>query len=307
MIQNFRTDPAYLNKYYAKVSVVLAVVCASILWLRPGAGGSYLLYLPALLLTLVPRFPVIVAGYLYAVGTSLTLERGTFHIGYLALIPLGLYLALIATSYIHNAAHNNIRPRWLRRAIGEACGVFHLVGFPDWTIVHFVHHRHADDSELDPHPPAGLSYWRFLNGVKDSIFRVLTKNYFSNFEHEPRAAHYWRSLPLFAMSAQLLKIHFWFLLFGAQVFTFLFLTSIVAKNLHYAFFNYATHIPSPDDPSQMQIVNLNRSAFFRVVNLLSHGLYFHMNHHDNPNLFNPGLVPSPRTGSVLGHAPSSAD
>jgi stearoyl-CoA desaturase (delta-9 desaturase) len=288
MIQLFRTDPAYLNKYYAKVSAVLLVACGALFALRPPGATSYLWYLPAIVVALVPRFSVILVAYAYAVAVSLTVMRAAYHPAYLLLVPLALYLALIATAYIHGAAHDSLRPRWLRRPVGELCGLFHLVGFPDWTIVHFVHHRHADDPEWDPHPPKGLTYWQFLNGVKTSIFRVLANRYFGAFgEDSPAAQRAWKTLPLFAMITQLLKMHFWFLLLGGQAFTFLFLTSIVFKNLHYAFFNYVTHVPSAEDPEQMVIVNLDRGVFFTIVNALSHGLYFHKNHHETPGLLDP--------------------
>jgi fatty acid desaturase len=287
VLQEFRTNPLYLNRYYASMSFVLAAASAFLLWALPTSLRDYLWYLPALVLMLVPRFAIIVTAFVYAVIVALTTMRASFHFGYLTLVPLSLYLALLATAYIHNAAHDNIRPRWLRRPIGELCGLFHLVGFPDWTIVHFIHHKHADDPEWDPHPPRGLTYFRFLDGVKASIFRVLRKRYFESFPDDTRAERAWKTLPLYAMAAQILRTHFWFFLLGPQVFTFLFMTSIVAKNLHYAFFNYATHVPSQDDPNEMVIVNLNHSFFFRGVNALSHGLYFHANHHQNPNLFDP--------------------
>jgi stearoyl-CoA desaturase (delta-9 desaturase) len=270
------------------MALFLGVACAALIAQGSAARAEYLWYLPEITLVLVPRFPLIAGAYAYALAVSLSVQRASFSPAHLVLVPLSFYLAILATSYIHNAAHNNIRPRWLRRAIGELCGLFHLVGFPDWTIVHFIHHRHADDPEWDPHPPQGLSYWRFMNGVKDSIFRVLRKSYFSHHgEDNARAQRYWKTLPVYAMAGQILKVHFWYFLFGPQAFTFLFMTSIVAKNLHYAMFNYVTHVPSPEDPSRMTIVNLNDSAFFRVINAVSHGLYFHKNHHDDPNLFDP--------------------
>lgn len=288
MLQRFRIDPAYLNRYYAKVIALLFAACAVLWVVTPPDLASYSLYAPALLLMLTPRFFVILGAFVYAVVVSVTLESADFRLAHLIFIPISLVLALIATSYIHNAAHGNVRPRFLRRFVGEACGLFHLVGFPDWTIVHFIHHRHADDPEWDPHPPAGLTYWQFLEGVKVSIFRVLRKYYVAQFGEGADQRTAWKTLPLFAMATQILKVHFWFLLLGPQVFTFLFMSSIVLKNLHYAFFNWATHVRDPEHPGQMQIINLNASLFFRFANFFSHGLYFHKNHHESPNLFNPG-------------------
>jgi fatty acid desaturase len=287
MLQKFRSDPRYLLRYYGTAISVLLPTCALMVLLRSPARSGYFWYLPAIVMTVVPRFPVIAASCAYAVTISVTVQRASFSPWHLLLVPMSLVLALVATSYIHNAAHDNIRPRWLRRPIGELCALFHLVGFPDWTIVHFIHHRHADDPEMDPHPPAGLSYWRFLNGVKDSIFGALSRRYFDQFGADPVAARAWRQLPLYAFVTQLCKTHFWFLLLGGQSFAFLFLTSIVAKNLHYAFFNYATHVASLDDPSRVIIVNLD-DGIFRVINALSHNLYLHKNHHAEPALFDPG-------------------
>jgi fatty acid desaturase len=293
MLHKFRTDPAYLNEYYRHVVLALLPACLVLATVRPHALADYGWYLPAIVLTVVPRFPVIALAFVYALAVSLTTGRASFQLWHLLLVPVSLLLVLLATSYIHNAAHDNIRPRWLRRPVGELCGLFHLVGFPDWTIIHFIHHRHADDPELDPHPPAGLSYWRFMNGVKDSIFRVLERRYFDQFGDRPEAARHWRQLPLYALVTQLAKTHFWFLLLGGQLFTFLFLTSIVAKNLHYAFFNYVTHVPSPDQPETMVVVNRTQGVF-RLINAVSHNLYLHANHHAHPGMFDPGKPVPPR-------------
>lgn len=305
MLQRFRNDPAYLNKYYAALLSVLALACAGLTALSPPDWQRYWWYLPAIALPVLPRFMLGVAALSYAAVVSMTIHRDGFRWAHLTLVPLALALTPVVASYAHNAAHRNLRPRFLRRPVGELCSLLHVVGFPEYTVVHFLHHKHTDDPEWDPHPPGALSYWQFLEGARTSVFRVLNKQYAAQFGQEATLRAAWKTLPLLMLLAQALRLHFFYFLLGPYVFTFFFLPTLVGKAAHYAFANYVTHRPDPQEPHGHVIRNLSNGLLYRWLNATSHGFYFHRNHHDNPNLFNPSRLPAARVNAVRTISPAS--
>ena len=181
-----------------------------------------------------------------------------------------------------------MRPRWLNRPLGEFIGLVQLTGFPDWTILHVFHHQHPDDAKLDPHPPLQKNYWEFAFGMRAHIGNCFMRHYFKYFGESPlsiKRVGYFLKAAKFNM---LMKVCFWYFVFGPQNFTFFFTTSILLKMLHYAWFNYATH--KIDKNGDYMIKNLDHS-FYRLINLIASGLYYHGNHHTNPHFHNPKNIP----------------
>jgi fatty-acid desaturase len=175
-------------------------------------------------------------------------------------------------------------------------GVVQLSGFPEWKIIHVIHHSNPDHPELDPHPPLLMTYWQFAKGMRDSIARVFVTYYFKCFGKEEAAM---KGIKRFGLASRLnmfMKVTMWYLLLGPQLFTFLFLSSVAFKMLHFAWFNYATHRPTND---KFEIKNLDH-RLYTVINWISFGLYYHDNHHTNPSLFNPKKMPpvKEKKGSV---------
>ncbi|MES3037740.1 MAG: hypothetical protein V4736_07530, partial [Bdellovibrionota bacterium] len=80
-----------------------------------------------------------------------------------------------------------------------------------------------------------------------------------------------------------MRLGFWLLLLKPEAFTFFFSTSLVFKMFHWAWFNWSTHRPVAEG---VAIQNHNH-GFYRVMNLLAFGLYFHKNHHLQASLFDP--------------------
>ncbi len=199
-------------------------------------------------------------------------------------ILAGILITYPAIAFLHNAAHRNFRLDWINRCMGEIIAVFHLVGFPDWHIVHNLHHSFPDDPERDPHPPIGTGFWEFVFNVREKIGRILTANYFGMWGDTEENRSIWLQLAKQMELSLYLKIVFWLLLLGPEVFSFFYTTTIVVKTLSYAHFNWRTHQLVGGAPT---IVNLNHNLIYKFLNLISFGLYFHGNHHDKSNLFNP--------------------
>jgi membrane protein required for beta-lactamase induction len=122
--------------------------------------------------------------------------------------------------------------------------------------------------------------------MRQTISTVLANYYFGLWGKNEESLKNLKELGLESKVATFLKVVFWYLILGPQLFAFLFVFSAAFKMAHYAWFNYATHIYSDAGTT---IVNLD-FGFYKFVNFVSFGLYYHKNHHLRPDLFNPGKL-----------------
>lgn len=284
MLSNFKKNKKYLNKYYYIVISVLSVLDFLIWYINPPDLNIGLLFIPAFGLLIIPNIYFIISGWLYAL--IVCLAQTGFSMLYVLEILLAVVCTFTATAFLHNASHSTMKPSWLNRVVGEVMALFQLVGLPDWTIIHILHHQHPDDPKLDPHPPLDKSYWQFLLGMRKSIAKVLGTYYCQLWGNNQESVNNLKMLGNQIKLTSLLKILFWYLLFGPQTFTFFFAFSFVFKTLHYAWFNYATHLFTQNGVS---IINLNQ-GFYKFINFVAFGLYYHKNHHLRPGLFNPSKL-----------------
>lgn len=298
MYRAFRKNPNYLTQYHAISALILTATAVALCVVIQPSLDYFLITLPGLILLASTRLPFVMSGTVYLVGTLVWRgELATWHLVY----PfLSVAATLMATGLIHNASHDNIRPRWLRHVVGEICGFFHLVGFRDWVVVHTLHHAHADDPEMDPHPPIGKGYWQFTLGMRHSIVKVLVADYYKRWgqTRESRRRLWW--MGKFSVLSHWAKIIIWWAVLPLPAFSLFFALTIGLKMLHYAWFNYATHRQGQDGPT---ILNLN-SPVYKVANTLSFGLYFHKNHHTNPRLFDPRTFKPAPSALPLHESPS---
>ncbi len=290
MNRRFKEDHRYLIKYYSFNIAAFLVILIILLALKAPDAEMFALFIPAFVLAVSSRFANIVAAFVYSVVIVVVVLGAPspwLYIGCLAVVPIA---TIWATTFLHNASHNNFKHPLLSRIVGEACAAFQLVGFPDWHVVHNLHHRNSDDVERDPHPPRDLSYWAFLLTMRKSIGRVLTNSYMDHHGESSGAVRAWRSLAYVVPASLLLRLVCWYLLLGPEIFAFFLLASLVAKSLSYAHFNHSTHEWVDGD---VEIRNLDHNLFYRCVNIVAFGLYYHRNHHDKPNLFDPRRMPEP--------------
>ena len=224
-------------------------------------------------------------------------------------LPLAAQAQILCSVWIHNCTHNNF-PRLINRIVGELCGIVVVTRFGPWEIIHQRHHKYSDDAELDPHPitPGHTGYWKYLLRTVIGVEEQLQKMFFEIHGDTPEnhAFEKRRAVVSFAVSFLLLPTT-WYFFLGAPLFVMLFVPAAVIGFFHLVHFNWSTHNPwSPNGDHRP--VNLN-SGFFKIGNLIWHGIYFHGNHHKKTSLFNPGdmredkALPVIRPGDRTDHYP----
>lgn len=214
-------------------------------------------------------------------------------------LPLAAHAQILCSVWIHNGTHNNF-PRAINRIVGELCGIAVLTRFGPWEIIHQRHHKYSDDADLDPHPitPGYTGYWKYLVKTIVGVEAQLQKMFFEIHGDTPEnhAFEKRRAVVSFAVSFILLPVT-WFLFLGAPLFVMLFLPAAAIGFFHLVHFNWSTHNPwSPNGDHRP--VNLNH-GFYKLGNLIWHGIYFHGNHHTKTSLFNPGDMPAEKALPVI--------
>jgi len=202
------------------------------------------------------------------------------------ILPLVCHAQILCSVFIHNCTHNNF-PRAVNRLVGELCGVVVLTRFASWEVIHQRHHRYTDDLDKDPHPVIG-SYWGFLIKTIVGVERQLQSIYFELYGDTPENRRYEQIRAYVSYATNILLIATWYKFLGPIGFFFFFVPSSIVGFLHLVHFNWSTH--DAFSPRQdFRPVNID-TGFYRVGNLLWHGIYWHANHHLRANLFNPGRL-----------------
>lgn len=231
-------------------------------------------------------------------GVSLVFEVNRYDFLYI-LFPL--LLCGLPSSLMHNCAHKNIKPHFLNELIGEICGSFMLYGFRGFALAHMFHHIHPDDPTMDPHPPRGQSFLRFVISPIKSTLLVVERAYYLNFGKNAETIRLIKlQLGVFNLGL-ILRTLFWFLLLGPKLFTFVFLPVYIANIFVFAHINYVAHQERADGSSE--IINLNHNLYYKIANFLSFGGYFHKSHHLRPRAFNPSYVEIKEEVEYVTYAP----
>jgi len=205
---------------------------------------------------------------------------------YLLLLPFACHAQILCSVFIHNCTHNNF-PRAVNRLVGELCGVVVLTRFASWEVIHRRHHRYTDDTERDPHPVVS-SYWVFLFQTIVNVERQLQRIYFDLYGDTKENRRYEQLRAYVSYATNLLLIATWYTLLGPLAFFFLFVPASIVGFLHLVHFNWSTHnafSPSHD----FRPINID-TGYYKVGNLIWHGIYMHANHHRRANLFNPARM-----------------
>lgn len=291
MYKQFLKDPNYLTKYHAAFAGVLFLLNLSLAYYRAPEFLELALFLPAVWFGSMTDIRVVIGTLFYAIGASFFLT--SFNPTYFYAIPVAVLITFPLTAMIHNPSHDSVRPRWLNRPVGELVGLFHMIGFPDWKIIHIFHHQHSDHPEFDPHPPGQKTYLQFVLSMRKMAAAAFILHYCRIFGQSEDSARRLKWFSLASRADMLMRATFWYFVLGAQLFTYLFLTSISFKMLHYAWFNYATH---RFIDGEYRTQNFNHWGY-KFINAIAWGLYYHDNHHSQPSLFNPKHMPQ-RTKSA---------
>ncbi len=221
-----------------------------------------------------------------------------------------LYLPLLAllfcglpSSIMHNCAHGNIKPRWLNELVGELCGTIMLYGYRGFALAHMFHHKYPDDPKMDPHPSRGHHLLSYAVSPIKSTLVVVERAYYQFFgETDKTKKSIKLQLALFNLGL-VVRTAFWFLLLGPKFFFLAYLPIYAANIFVFAHINFATHIERADGNSE--IINLNHNLYYRYINSVSFGGYFHKSHHLKPGAFNPSKVTIDDTVPMITYIPEN--
>jgi fatty acid desaturase len=199
----------------------------------------------------------------------------------------GVVLGLISVTAFHNTVHGNIHPRLLNTIIGEITANVSLEDFRCFKVGHLLHHMNPDDPILDPHPPAGLSFIDFLKQSRNKTIECITNFYYKNHGRNSKTEK--------NVSAQIISFHFlivaklvfWFLLFGPVLFTIFYLPAYLTYFFSIAHINYVAH---REEDGSAGLQNHDDTLYYKVVNVITSGVYYHKNHHAYPNYYNPSKI-----------------
>lgn len=203
----------------------------------------------------------------------------------LGVMACGVIFGLVVATAFHNTSHGNIKPRWLNTIVGEFCGAYTLDGMRNFRVGHMLHHLHTDDPVLDPHPPLGLTFFEFIKTSKDKTIDVLIEAYYKYHGRTKESEENIQSQILIYKLGVISKIIFWFLLFGPIGFVLFFIPSYLSYFFGFAHLNYISH--QPDESGEVVVKDHDGTVFFRVMNLITSGGYYHKSHHLYPGLYNP--------------------
>ncbi len=195
---------------------------------------------------------------------------------------LGMVLGVFMVSLLHHASHSNLGK--LNRAVGESCGAWVLSGFTNFLMVHTLHHQHTND-EFDPIYPGQMTFLEYLFASLGTITRITKKWLRSQHGHRQGHKHIVKlEIVLFTITV-VLRLMFWFLLLGPVLFISFYLPAVLTTHALRAHMNYVCNRNRED--GSVEVVNLNHNFYFKVVNYLTSGGYFHLNHHREEAIFNP--------------------
>jgi fatty acid desaturase len=213
-------------------------------------------------------------------------------LSHLALLPFAFIFGLQVPVALHNAVHFNIKPRILNEIVGEVCGFFVLFGMAPFRISHVLHHANADDHDLDPHPPMGKSFFYFLSTTQMNSIRVIANQYFSIHQRNRKTISIMAlQMPVYYIGLAA-RAFIWWKLLGPTFFVAFFIPAYITNLVVFAHINWATH--QTLSSGEVVIVNLNHNLYYKAVNFLGAGAYYHLNHHLKPGLYNPSIMEAPK-------------
>ena len=307
VLTRFRTNPFFLLIYYGVCALILCLVIALSLVTGlcplPVSTWDWLWVLLLVPLTFGGLRTIMATAACYALLTYLHIDVSGWQIG--VLLPVGVMTGLYSAATMHMCVHRALFPRWINTVMGELCALQQMLGYPGWGISHLLHHKHPDDPRLDPHPPANSSFWSYADQMKYSIVACLDRAYYVQFGISPRTTLIWRITKLLLVLNRALRALFWLVLLGPAAFVLFFLPSFVVQIAFYTHFNWATHRPLSE--GRYGIFNRIDGPYYRLMNALLWGIYYHASHHRYPARIDPrrggGKATSPYVSYVRAAGP----
>jgi len=286
----FKKDPYYFLRYY--LANIAALLVLSMLAEAATGHLGILHYEPLWLLGLVmfvlPSFSLIFLSGLYYLALCMLVQSDVFTSAAAALVPVGILTGTISAAVMHNAAHSNFRSRTVNRLCGEGCGLLQLTGFAGWSVSHFIHHAAPDNPEKDAHAPGDMKFGEYVNAMGHMMKKTVTESYFKSFGSTRHSKATWALVSALLPLVRYLRILFILAALGPGGFVFFYVPFKIANTMIYGDFNYRTH--RPNSSGGYEVLNLDHNIWFKLLNAISIGSYYHKNHHRNPNVFNPSNI-----------------
>lgn len=199
---------------------------------------------------------------------------------FIASIVFGFTLS----SFLHNCSHGNTGNKYLNYIVGEFCGAWVMYGYRNFVLIHILHHKYTDD-HFDPVNPDGMTFVKFFFAPMRYMIKRANSYLYLKHGSNPNY-HLAKNIHETVFHLNLmLRILFWFLVFGPKYFLIFYIPSIISNIFVFAHINYVCH--RNNENGEVEIVNLNHNLYFKIANIITIGGYFHKNHHINQNLFNP--------------------
>lgn len=231
-----------------------------------------------------------IAAIATMIGTGYEAPFDDFAWWHFALLPVALYVLIMAHVFIHNASHGNF-PKAINRIVGEICGLMVITRFASWEIVHRRHHRYSDDPKRDPHP-AQRGYWRYALDTIVNVELQLRQQYYDVYGDTPETRRYERWRGRLSFVTGLLLILTWYLLVGESGFFLFMVPGSVGAGLFVIHFNWCGHNAHRNE-GKIEPTNLDYGWYW-LGNRIFFGIYYHGNHHKMAMLFNPMKMPAKR-------------
>jgi len=199
--------------------------------------------------------------------------------------PLAFLLGIKLPTIMHNAVHGNFKK--LNFLIGELSSQFILISFGVVCINHTFHHSKPDTDE-DPHAPMEKGFLIYLLTCLHSGVDVIRKRFYKyHGESSLTKAVFNYNVAVHFISIPLRLLAFYALL-GPALMLMIYLPAFVAFTFTFAHVNYITH--QDDENGETAILNKDSNPWYKFVNFVADGIYYHKNHHKNPNLYNPKFL-----------------
>lgn len=227
---------------------------------------------------------ILVIGYFFAlkyINHDFSLHLTLNH---LLLLPLALVFGIQVPTLMHNCVHGNIRPKSLNFIIGELSCFFVLMSLSIIGINHTLHHTHADSDE-DPHNPAQKSFLKFFFTSLITGVETIGNKYYKFHGKSSKTKLLFKSSIYMHYVGIFLRLGLWFLLLGPTLFVAFFVPAFFFYVFAFAHVNYITHVI--DGEGKPQIINVDSNIYYRLINFIGSGVYYHKNHHLNPSCYNP--------------------
>jgi stearoyl-CoA desaturase (delta-9 desaturase) len=204
----------------------------------------------------------------------------------LYLLPIGLIIGVKVPVLIHNCVHGNLKLKPLNIILGEIAGVYVLLGLAAFELNHRMHHVHSD-SDMDPHNPHNKNFFRFFFANNFGGTEPVLKKYLQFYGDTKINRALFGATALIHFAAVPLRAMIWLFLLGPSLFITFFIPSYLFHMFVFAHINYYTHETFEDGTAK--VYNLNDNIYYKLVNYFGSGVYYHKNHHKNPNFYNPQI------------------